>query len=61
LWSLEVEILPDSVARFGTTVCMAEATVLPAFSVENGFDLVWLGLRLLTPLRPIYCSFNEQF
>ncbi len=34
----------------------ADDTLLPVLLLENGWAFVWLGLRLLTPFRPIFCS-----
>jgi hypothetical protein len=60
---LEGAALPESngLAGWLSTAFKAEATLLLAVPLDNGlFDFVLPDLRLLSPFRPINCSFNEQ-
>ena len=60
--SAEALALPLSIDLIGwlTNGDKAEDTLPSLLSLENGFDCVFLGLRLLTPLRPIFCSLMGQ-
>jgi hypothetical protein len=60
--SVAVAALPESIDLTGllSTGDRTEDTLPSALLLENGFDFVWFGLRLLTPLRPIFCSLIAQ-
>jgi len=60
---VEGSVLSPSIGLIGwrTNGVNAEDTLPPAISLENGFDFVWLGFLLLTPLRPIFCSLISEY